>query len=470
MSIWNFEQAKKYANNLIEMNGKPICREYYSGPIVSFTSDDGKIETYTKFKPIFEAERVPCNICLITNSVGTDGFMTLEQIQEVKSLGWTVASHTQTHLNASTATPEELDTEYKAASEYLRANGLDHDILVYPYGVVTDQAIATARKYYKMAVNIVGNPADNSLPNVSNYNMKRVAGLSQPRGAGPSLASIKSVIDSLSITNYWLIFEDHAHYADWTEDLLDDLQELIQYIKSKNIPIVNLQDGFNMRCNIIDREDYIMPRNDFGLQINNLISSYTNAMRNNFILIEFLYNLNGIISADTFSRTDAISSLGITDTGDTWEIIKGIWGVSGGWAYKSTSNSTGIACIDSGLSDVKVSVKIARIGIQVGLALRCIDYDNTIRVYVDTTNDNKLTAGKRISEVSSTLQVGSVVQDGDIIKVIMNGSTIEFYINDVLDFSITETDNQTETKHGLFCGSVYETSARWDDFFIEKLT
>src|SRR5690625_3021446 len=53
---------------------------------------------------------------------------------------------------------------------------------------------------------------------------------------------------------------DLSHYDSWTEEQLEDLEKLIDYIKEKEVPIVNLQDGFNMRGNIFDQENLKITR------------------------------------------------------------------------------------------------------------------------------------------------------------------------------------------------------------------
>src|SRR5690625_6041372 len=69
-----------------------------------------------------------------------------------------------------------------------------------------------------------------------------------------SLAEVKQTVDDAIAHNKYIIFEDHSHYDSWTEEQLEDLEKLIDYIKEKEVPIVNLQDGFNMRGNILDRK------------------------------------------------------------------------------------------------------------------------------------------------------------------------------------------------------------------------
>lgn len=222
---------------------------YYDGTIVSFSFDDGTTADWTRFKPIFESEGVPGCACLVTNLVGSDGRMTWEQAKELKKLGWTVASHTHTHKQNALQPEEVVDFEFKESSRLMRKHGLDWDIIVYPFGSVNDMVERIAQRYYKMGVHITTGGI-NKPPYINNYTIARVPGLSQgsPR---PTLQECKDLIDRAD--NEWVIFEDHSAYDDWKDPAkLEELRELIQYIKSKGIPIVNFQDGYNMKGNVLD--------------------------------------------------------------------------------------------------------------------------------------------------------------------------------------------------------------------------
>src|SRR5690625_7207696 len=78
--------------------------------------------------------------------------------------------------------------------------------------------------------------------------ISRVGGLSQPNR---TLEQCKAEIDNALLTGEWVIFEDHAGYGFYQDPAnLDLLRELIQYIKSKGVPIVNIRDGAMMKANI----------------------------------------------------------------------------------------------------------------------------------------------------------------------------------------------------------------------------
>src|SRR5699024_8189704 len=80
-------QLAQNENDLTQYK-REIRNGSYKGAIVSFSTDDGRVEDWTRFKPIFEEEKIPCNVCVSTSFVGNEGYMTWEQLKDLKSLGW----------------------------------------------------------------------------------------------------------------------------------------------------------------------------------------------------------------------------------------------------------------------------------------------------------------------------------------------------------------------------------------------
>lgn len=238
---------------------------YKNEPLVSFVFDDGKMPDWDRFKPIFESEGVPGCVNLIVENVGKNGYMTWEQAIELKNMGWTVSSHTMSHSRLANLNNSQLEYELSQSAEALRSRGLDHDIIVYPFGSINDEAKAVAKKYFKMGVNIIRS-GSNEFPDVENLDFVRVPGLSQPRdhsipNSEPTLAECKAMVDEAIEKNKYIIFEDHSHYSIYdSQTKLNELRELIQYIKSKNVPIVNLQEGYQMRANVVEADDYKLHR------------------------------------------------------------------------------------------------------------------------------------------------------------------------------------------------------------------
>lgn len=246
---------KQLIDTRIRQN-KDFRQEYYDEAVFVFSFDDGRLTDWERMKPISEELGVPFNISVICSSIDNNpNYMTTDQLLYLKNiLGWGVGSHTWSHLNVNNITPQEIETEYKLAHDWLLNRGLDHDVIVYPYGATNQIARKIASKYYKLGINIVRLNLSNDIPLIDNLNVVRKRGLSQDGGLGlPTLAELKAEVDQAIENKQLHIFEDHSHYEIYDNPTkLNELKELIQYIKSKGAVIANFADAFEMKCNVID--------------------------------------------------------------------------------------------------------------------------------------------------------------------------------------------------------------------------
>ena len=176
------------------------------------------------------------------------------------------------------------------------------------------------------------------------------------------------------------------------------------------------------------------------------------------------------IVSDTFARADNPSVLGTANTGHVWTAAGGTWGVIGGSAYCSAFvgyNST--AFLESGISDCEVTCTMVvnptgadgqRLGI------RHTDISNGIVVLSDTglLKMMRLQAGAYVT-------IGSVAYtpvNGDVWNVRAVGSQITVRVNNVVVIGpVTETFNQTATKHGLNVRQ--SVLGRFDNFLVDDL-
>ena len=122
-------------------------------PWIAVTFDDGYLDNYENAVPILLRHRVPTAFFVSTGMMGTDrGFrhdldklghalpnMNWEQLREMQALGFTIGSHTVTHLNCASADPTDLRRELIESKQALeRELGLDEVMFAYPFGGRSD--------------------------------------------------------------------------------------------------------------------------------------------------------------------------------------------------------------------------------------------------------------------------------------------------------------------------------------------
>lgn len=176
----------------------------------------------------------------------------------------------------------------------------------------------------------------------------------------------------------------------------------------------------------------------------------------------------GLPIEDDFNRADTDAGLGTSSSGHTWltgGTGNNTWGIEGNRAYKVGASINAVAYIESTLSDCAVEATLQTFDIRSGVSFRFSDNSNWWFAYWLTSTGfqvRKMVAGSS-NLVFSHTQTGA---NGDTLKVILIGDQIEVYINGSLKTTITDSFNQTATKHGLFRQSGGSGLERWEDFSI----
>jgi hypothetical protein len=180
----------------------------------------------------------------------------------------------------------------------------------------------------------------------------------------------------------------------------------------------------------------------------------------------------GPLRADTFDRADSSGGLGTpSDGGSVWvQDTSGggvTFGISSNKAYDPFDNNGHlVASLEASAADVSVQVTLAAFAGQMGLSARVSDANNFLNVRALAGTGYSLF--KRVA--GSSTQLGSTwagtPADGDVVKLVMSGSSLEVFVNGVSRITATDSFNSTATKHGLWAFAANFTAARWDDFSI----
>jgi hypothetical protein len=182
------------------------------------------------------------------------------------------------------------------------------------------------------------------------------------------------------------------------------------------------------------------------------------------------------VVSDTFTRADTTSGLGVATSGQTWTVVTGSWGISSNEAYSPSHFGNERAIIDAGYSDVTITAKITA-------APASHDPGLLGRVVTNATGPNFATGLQVLAtsiwsfnSAGLGTQVGSWTTGfaaGDTVRLILAGSAVTVLIDYgtigtfVQKTTITDTTNQTATKHGLRMGGNSTGALRIDNFTIQ---
>lgn len=182
----------------------------------------------------------------------------------------------------------------------------------------------------------------------------------------------------------------------------------------------------------------------------------------------------GLPVTDTVTRADNVSSPGVTDTGHTWVVpaSSGTWGVNTNKLYLPTGANRSLVYVETGVADCTIQCSMYTAGgggdtRRYGLMFRYVDVNNYFYFY--WLASGALRCFKFVAGSATQLDTRNLTPtEGNILKVILSGNSIQLFHNGSSLTTLTESFNNTATKHGLYweVGGNAANTARWDDFSI----
>ena len=120
---------------------------------LTITFDDGWRSAYTRGLPTLAAHGLRGNVAVVTESVDYwDGFLTLAQLHELRSAGWSLVSHSVGHPNLTTVSDAELERQLAESKAWLQSRGFPGStVFVVPYHAFGARELAAIRRHYSAA-------------------------------------------------------------------------------------------------------------------------------------------------------------------------------------------------------------------------------------------------------------------------------------------------------------------------------
>lgn len=122
-------------------------------PSVVLTFDDGYFDNYTTMLPILKEHGAKATVFLITEKIGLDGYLTVEQIREMSATGLiSFQSHGITHRVLPELTEDEIRRELSQSRSIIEEiTGKPVSALSYPEGRFTPAVERLVSEYYSYA-------------------------------------------------------------------------------------------------------------------------------------------------------------------------------------------------------------------------------------------------------------------------------------------------------------------------------
>ncbi len=223
--------------------------------LVSINFDDGYQSMYDNGLPILDAAGLRSTQYIITQKVGTDSYVTLDEVMQMYNNGHEIGVHTRTHPNLTTLTPSEMTDEILGAKQDLISWGIMPTTLAYPYGgynptveaVVQSSGLRGARDsdlgYNSSGLGlIVGGPLYHDTHPLELWSEAAEMDMNT------TLSDITSEIDYAVANNLWLIILFHR--VDETDPCCSSIsvdhsliQGTVDYLVQQHVPVVTNNEG-----------------------------------------------------------------------------------------------------------------------------------------------------------------------------------------------------------------------------------
>ncbi len=142
------------SNTAGELTWSNLTYNYSGKPIVVFRFDDGTTTDYTVAYPKLIANSQRGTSFVITSRIGTGGYVTLDNCNEMYANGWDVSNHSATHpADLTVVSPAELETEVNGAYATLVGYGFTDSagIFAYPGGKLNAVVSSKVKEKHKIA-------------------------------------------------------------------------------------------------------------------------------------------------------------------------------------------------------------------------------------------------------------------------------------------------------------------------------
>jgi peptidoglycan/xylan/chitin deacetylase (PgdA/CDA1 family) len=223
--------------------------------LVSINFDDGYQSMYDHGLPILDAAGLKSTQYIITQQVGLDSYVTLDEVMQMYNNGHEIGVHTRTHPNLTTLTQSQVTDEIVGAVQDIISWGITPTTLAYPYGgynpmvesVVKNAGLRGARDsdlgYNSSAV---GHPFGGPL----SHDTRPLVLWSEAAemDMNTTLSDITSEIDYAVANNLWLIILFHR--VDETDPCCASIsvdhsliQGTVDYLVQGHVPVVTNNEG-----------------------------------------------------------------------------------------------------------------------------------------------------------------------------------------------------------------------------------
>ena len=223
--------------------------------LVSINFDDGYQSMYDNGLPILDAAGLKSTQYIITQKVGTDEYVTLDEVLQMYKNGHEIGAHTRTHPSLTSLTEAQMTDEVAGAKQDLISWGITPTTFAYPYGAynATAEAVVKSDGFHGARDSDLGynsSAVGLSFGGTLDHDTRPLVLWSEAAemDMNTTLGNITSEIDYAVANNLWLVILFHR--VDETDPCCASISvshELIQgtvdYLVQHQVPVVTNNEG-----------------------------------------------------------------------------------------------------------------------------------------------------------------------------------------------------------------------------------
>lgn len=222
----------------------PYIPTGFNNPIISITFDDGWDSIYKNGLPLLRKYGFVSTQYIISGKLSTRGYMNTKMLQEMKSAGNEIASHTVNHPNLTTLTDQKIINELKDSQSVLRTLfGLESaQNFTSPYGAYNINTINYTKLYYQShrSTDIGFNTKDT----LNTFNI-----LVQVINTNTTPYEVSSWVNKAKNEKLWLVIVYHAvinsnNQGDYSVTPAN-LDKELQYIKASGVQVKTIEQALS---------------------------------------------------------------------------------------------------------------------------------------------------------------------------------------------------------------------------------
>ena len=276
----------------------------YNGAIVTFVVDDCKSTFLDIAKVAFDNKGVKCTLAVVPSWIDTSGYMTMEEIKQLKNEGYEFVSHSYTHSSSiwntlngtndlSNVSDEKIEKDIYQAKKWLIDNNLgDGKTIVYPFGGFGTQSKRfkkLAKKYHENGINAVGG-GYNDCPNDNMYLNRYFL-----NSKSTNVNVVRTMIDNAITNNQLLVIGTHSLES---EVYVAYIERIIEYCEEKGVPVLTFSEALKYKGNALSIGDYEDEEKMFVAK-NGKVITKQETIENNFTNLSYTINSNWSYKANS---------------------------------------------------------------------------------------------------------------------------------------------------------------------------